>query len=278
MSSHPVVSDTLRGRRSQHDVKPCVNLSEYKSHLGSTAQTHSITLTEDISSESLTVSFRSDIYIRIPHRKAITIPSPWMSNAKITNEPGCFSEHSVHLSCIQGAVQRYGRASASFQVCNKIWLGCTTPMYHRLHSENTLREQSTAILFKPASLWRFRWKTLTCCFWHLLFCLQIVDVFRDERIKENKNYTRYKMFWGHWTWQTSIRIILSPAKFTTNLLLLPLNWHPASKRPLWKPSKGHPPPIHTPHDTTCQGTTMRHIQMAQTAVKIAGGLKRSLAI
>lgn len=89
MSSHPVVSDTLRGRRSQHDVKPCVNLSEYRSHLGSTAQTHSITLTEDISSESLTVSFRSDIYIRIPHRKAITIPSPWMSNAKITNEPGC---------------------------------------------------------------------------------------------------------------------------------------------------------------------------------------------
>lgn len=49
---------------------------------------------------------------------------------------------------------------------------------------------------------------------------------------------RYKMFWGHWTWQTSIRIILSSANFTTNLLLLPLNWHPPSKRPLWKPSKG----------------------------------------
>ena len=87
---------------------------------------------------------------------------------------------------------------------------------------------------------------------------------------------RYKMFWGHWTWQTSIRIILSSANFTTNLLLLPLNWHPPSKRPLWKPSKGHPPPIHTPHDTTCQGTTMRHIQMAQTAVKIAGRIETKL--
>ena len=44
-------------------------------------------------------------------------------------------DHSQLLQ-IPEAVQRYGRASARFQVCisNQIWLGWTTPMYHRLRT------------------------------------------------------------------------------------------------------------------------------------------------